>query len=321
MKFSIIIPAHNSKDTIEKCILSIVNQKGVDIQVIIVENGSIDNTLDICRGLQKKYDNIEVYVSNIPNVSVARNEGIKHVTGDIVTFCDADDYLLPNSLPAVEQIFNEYEVGMVCTGFQIERGDSILYRNEKKEQVISSEEMMEYIQCNPNTMGSVWNKFLKKELVAGTGFRPELTYLEDGFFNIEVLLKNKNIKVFISPTITYCYVSNEESVTNDYTKLFDDNSRLKYLNSLNKMLTDLSLTKSEKKYTQDNIFRLAVGTMWNKELKKTSLQSKILCNEIKKNMNVFAVRVFRFNWKSRVKLLVKGLIILTRGRRFGKDGQ
>lgn len=318
MKFSIIIPAHNSQDTIEKCISSIVNQKDVDIQIILVENGSVDDTLNVCRSLQNKYNNVELYTLSIPSVSKARNEGLRHVDGDIISFCDADDYLLPNSLTKVKTIFEQNEVQIVCSGFQINVNGNTIYRKDKKEKIISASKMIEYTHCNPNITGSAWNKFFKKEMVIGTWFRPELTHHEDGFFVIEVLSKKRDAKTFISQEITYCYIVNEKSVTKNYSNLFDENSNLKYLNSLNRMLKDLPLTNSEKRYTKNSIFRHAVTTMWSKEIKKSQLQAEILYNEIKKTVCTFVTSVFKFDRKKSVKFLVMGLIILVKERKFSK---
>lgn len=310
MKFSIIIPVHNSQDTIESCVESIVIQKEVDLQIIIVENGSTDNSLHICKRLQEKYDNLQVYVSDIPSVSVARNLGLRYATGDIITFCDADDYLLPNSLCKVSKIFGKYAVQIVCTGFQIKIDKQILQRASKREEIISASKMIEYVSCNPDTMGTVWNKFFKKEIIDNIEFKTDLTHAEDAFFCVELLSKNKDEKVCILPIVTYCYVSNSESVTHDYSRLFDERSNLKYLNSFNKMLLELPLSTKEKVYIKDEIFTFAVEMMLNKKVKKTELQSRILYEEIRRTCVTFILRVFRFNWKHRIKLSVMGMWII-----------
>ena len=310
MKFSIIIPVHNSQDTIESCVESIVIQKEVDLQIIIVENGSTDNSLHICKDLQDKYKDVEVYVSDIPNVSMARNLGLQHATGDIITFCDTDDYLLTNSFGGVSKIFESGTARIVCTGFQIKMADSLLKRANEKKEIISASKMIEYVSCNPNTMGTVWNKFFSKELVDNIEFKTELTHAEDAFFCVELLSKNKDEKVCILPIVTYCYVSNSESVTHDYSKLFDERSNLKYLNSFNKMLLELPLSTKEKVYIKDEIFTFAVEMMLNKKVKKTELQSRILYEEIRRTCVTFILRVFRFNWKHRIKLSVMGMWII-----------
>lgn len=88
-------------------------------------------------------------------------------------------------------------------------------------------------------MGSVWNKFFKKELIEGHRFDEELSYLEDGYFNVEILNDNKNIKIYLSKEPGYNYVENINSATNNFQKLFDENNKLKYVNALQKCLAYL----------------------------------------------------------------------------------
>lgn len=82
------------------------------------------------------------------------------------------------------------------------------------------------------------------------------------------------------------------------------------MNSFNKMLDELQLTEKEKRYIEDEIFTFAVETLYDKRIKKTELQSCILYREIKKTWTVFMLRVFRFNWKHRIKLLCIGTRII-----------
>ena len=97
MKYSIIVPVHNAESTITRCIESIVNQN-VGLQVILIENGSTDDSASVCEILSRKYDCVEYYQSKLSGVSNARNIGLNKADGDIIGFCDADDYYEPNSL-------------------------------------------------------------------------------------------------------------------------------------------------------------------------------------------------------------------------------
>ena len=89
-KISIIVPAYNCEGTIEKCILSVINQSFLDWELILIDDGSIDNTREICR---RYADSIKIFLYSQQNsgVSSARNFGIKKATGEYLLFVDSDD--------------------------------------------------------------------------------------------------------------------------------------------------------------------------------------------------------------------------------------
>lgn len=102
MKFSIIIPCLNSRESIDKCINSILNQ-GTDIEVIVIDGGSTDGTVDIIRQIANEKS--IVYVSEKDSgVYFAMNKGIKIATGDVISILNANDFLLSNVLLQVEEV-------------------------------------------------------------------------------------------------------------------------------------------------------------------------------------------------------------------------
>jgi glycosyltransferase involved in cell wall biosynthesis len=98
MLFSIIIPAYNASKHIENAINSVVKQPFFDYEIIIVNDGSKDNTLEIVNKLASKYMNIRVIAQSNSGASIARNNGIRHAKGDYIFFMDADDVIVENSL-------------------------------------------------------------------------------------------------------------------------------------------------------------------------------------------------------------------------------
>ncbi len=98
-KISIIIPLYNTENYVEDCVNSILNQSGVETEIIIIDDNSNDKGPSKVKKLQEKYDNI-VFINNINSkgVSGARNTGISKATGEYIVFLDSDDVLLDNSL-------------------------------------------------------------------------------------------------------------------------------------------------------------------------------------------------------------------------------
>ena len=82
MKISVLIPVYNGEKFIENCVYSVINQKFKDIEIIIINDGSSDNTGYICRELEKKYHNITYLIQKNLGVSAARNKGIQNAKGE-----------------------------------------------------------------------------------------------------------------------------------------------------------------------------------------------------------------------------------------------
>lgn len=106
MKFSVIIPAYNAEKYIKKCINSVLCQEYNDIEIIVINDGSSDNTGEICKEFEKKNANVLYFSQENMGQSVARNIGIKHATGDYIIFLDADDYM---SVGSIEKICSKLE--------------------------------------------------------------------------------------------------------------------------------------------------------------------------------------------------------------------
>ena len=93
---SVIIPVHNVEKYLSRCLDSVLANTYKDLEIILVENGSTDNSLKICRKFEKRYNNIKVIISTTTGLSHARNIGIDYASGDYIAFLDSDDYVSPN---------------------------------------------------------------------------------------------------------------------------------------------------------------------------------------------------------------------------------
>ncbi|WP_297981892.1 glycosyltransferase family 2 protein [uncultured Methanobrevibacter sp.] len=100
-KISVIVPVYNCEDYIEESMKSILSQSYEDIEVICVDDGSSDNSLEILRSLESKDSRLKVYSQENQGASAARNNAMKKMTGDYVYFFDADDYLVNDALEKV----------------------------------------------------------------------------------------------------------------------------------------------------------------------------------------------------------------------------
>ena len=282
MKISIIVPVHNSEHTLKRCVDSILAQTFNNVEILLIENGSSDNSYDMCREYAEKHTNISCYVSSPGGVSRARNLGLKCATGDIIGFCDADDELVEG---AFEHIVNAFEINkdVICIigGYYRITATSRFYMGDKKSRTCLINKVINRSIYDFRIMGSVWNKFFKKELLDGVYFDETLSYCEDTHFLISVLSKYHSQSAYILNQPVYCYIANEQSVTNDTTKLFNATGQLKYVDALEK----ISKLPNLKKHTRTIIGRqiLWLSLEWYNHVSNDN-ERKILTNNIKHNI-------------------------------------
>lgn len=104
VKYSVIIPAYNAEETITRCLESLISQKRNDVEIIVVNDGSTDNTLNIIRLLAEQNEAIICIDQINGGVSKARNVGLEYATGEYVTFVDSDDYVTENYFSVLDSM-------------------------------------------------------------------------------------------------------------------------------------------------------------------------------------------------------------------------
>ena len=161
MKISVIIPAYNAAKYIKRCIVSLLEQTYKNIEIIVVNDGSDDNTLEMA----KQY-NIIVLDKENGGVSSARNSGLNKATGDYICFVDADDYVEKNYIESVVNILNENSYDIVETPLLFEASfkNRIAYYTEYKieGEKKSTNFNQEYFN---NELRYVIGVFYKKEVI------------------------------------------------------------------------------------------------------------------------------------------------------------
>lgn len=222
MKLSVIIPAYNAAKTIERCLDSIINQTYKNLEIIVVNDGSNDDTLKICKKYARKDNRIVIINNENKGVSYSRNCGIEISSGDYVTFVDSDDYLDLNCFEIILSKFNK-DVDFVRYNFKLD-GDKGFNNNlyELREQLI---ELNEKTRCDifrhfltrynpiPNL---VMLLVIKAEIAKKIQFNEKLSMMEDVDFYIKLMLISN--KVYFCDEKLYNYYVNPMSVTHDINK-------------------------------------------------------------------------------------------------------
>lgn len=129
--FSIIIPIYNGYEYIHRCLDSIINQTFTSYEVILVNDGSTDNSAELCLQYSEKYSHITLISKNNEGVSLARNTGIDYATGKYIIFVDVDDALRKDALQISYDKIIEKEVNTILWNF-------VTIVNDKERIVASS---------------------------------------------------------------------------------------------------------------------------------------------------------------------------------------
>lgn len=188
-KVSIIIPVYNKEKYLGRCLESIDNQNYDEIEVVLIDDGSFDGSLSVCKEYQEKtkYDCIVFHQEN-KGPSGARNKGLELITGDYVLFLDADDaltndciFMCMEHMKRKQYDFIEYEFGNEY--IQEERENSL--REIENDKIIINLLKNKYIK--PLVCGAIYNS----EVIRNIKFEEEMKWGEDSCFKLQVCMQSK----------------------------------------------------------------------------------------------------------------------------------
>ena len=205
-KVSVIVPIYNVEKYLEKCINSLLSQTLEDIQIILVNDGSKDNSGNIAREYEKNNKNRIIYVEKENGgLSDARNYGLKYATGDFVAFLDSDDYIEKN---AYEEMYNkaiEENADYVECDFIWEFPNKI--RVDKQYPYKNKKEMLSFVRV------VAWNKLIKRQLITDNNLEfPKGLRYEDVEFTYKLIPFINKFAYVDKPFIHY--VQREGSIAN-----------------------------------------------------------------------------------------------------------
>ncbi len=194
IKVSVIVPIYNVEKYLEKCIESIINQSYKNLEIILIDDGSPDNSGVIAEAFARKDNRIKVIHQKNSGVSVARNVGIDASTGEYICFADSDDYLMPDYVEYLLNIAIENDVDISIT---TEMFDNFT-KNQTKDnelEILSPSEATVAILCYRIPIGVYCKLFKKSFLGNEIRFIPEL-YIGEGFnFNTAAFQQANSIGV------------------------------------------------------------------------------------------------------------------------------
>ena len=231
---SIIVPVYNAEKYLNRCVDSILSQTMTDFELLLVDDGSKDNSGRICDEYAEKDARVRVFHKPNGGVSSARNLGLDNARGEWITFCDADDVVLPSWLSifidnACDSV--DYVIQGFITDKAIFESEDVEFTNRRKFFFPFEGPMQDgLLLMNDNSMlGYVWCKLYKHSIIENynVSFNESYSYQEDLVFNLTYLQHCKIIKSCEDIGYSY-YVPNWESKYENKTNMFELN-RDKYL--------------------------------------------------------------------------------------------
>lgn len=160
-KISIVVPVYNATNTLERCVTSLLEQTYRNIEIILVNDGSTDNSYEICTQFCKKDFRVQVVNKSNGGVSSARNAGIEFATGKYLMFCDSDDWVEPNWC---QELLHFYQPDNLCMcGYYIHDDNAVLQLNSVGE--MSTVEKNDYFTTKCWGGYSPWNKIFDANII------------------------------------------------------------------------------------------------------------------------------------------------------------
>lgn len=201
IKVSVIVPIYNTEKFLRKCIESIVNQTLQEIEIILINDGSTDNSHNICLEYAEKYPKKIRYINN-KNIgcSATRNLGIELSKGEYIAFVDSDDYIEKEMYEEMYKIVKNKNLDIVISGIIYENK----YNKDQKKSIPQNiNEYYSYFKIN-NRVANPVNKLIKKKLISDNkiNFPIESHSGEDIVFCFKLLTKTKRV-TFISRAYYY----------------------------------------------------------------------------------------------------------------------
>lgn len=274
MKFSIIIPAYNVADYLENCVESILKQAYDNYEIIIVDDGSTDETGKVADELLRQSKKINVVHQSNGGASKARNTGMSRATGDYILFLDGDDFWSDSRF--LKQIASELTVELVDV---IIFGYSYYYDNEIKESPIFRLKDLGEATNFGLFNGPNWNKCISKELInKGLSF-PEDLVSEDSLYCSSIMKMMKSFSVITSTQYMY-----RQNRAGSLTNVVKERNVLDTLEGISRGLSDEKSLSEVKRKALNTYFTIsyisilpyAKPYLFNQEIRNLLIQYKYL---------------------------------------------
>ena len=300
-KISIIVPIYNCELYLNDCIQSIVNQTYKNIEILLINDGSQDNSDKICNEWLKKDKRIIYFSKTNSGVSDTRNIGIKNATGQFIAFIDSDDIISP--------YYCEILYKGIANGFDLSVAGVLITANRKnldfnlvnEYQEIKPEQAYNYLIENKQFYTYPWNKLYKLDIIKKIGQNPfdqHIHLCEDMLFNAKYLQFCK--KINFNESKIYLYYQNNTSITHNFTFSYKKYSVLDAM----KQLIDIY-----NNFSTENIIYLYKFYLFNIYILEVCLKTAKISKKLKNNNTKYMlnkiIRSYKISLKAKLITLLR----------------
>ena len=218
MQLSVVIPIYNTEKYLEKCINSVINQNYSDMEIILVDDGSTDNSPSICDQYAKEFSFIKCIHSKNSGPATAKNLGLSAARGNYISFIDSDDELMPLMYQTLLPLANNHSADVICCSYkqvdEFGQWSHTLFTD--KLHILHEEEAIERLLDKNLIYSQCWTKIYRRELLKQykirfiDGFMTE----EDFIFNINAFSQSHTIVLLDRPF--YIYTHRQSSLSRLY---------------------------------------------------------------------------------------------------------
>lgn len=300
MKVSVIIPVYNSETYIARCLNSVINQTYKNIEIIIIDDGSTDQSQTEIKKF--KDERIKVFSKTNSGTSDTRNFGISKASGDFITFVDIDDYIDKFMIEKLMEKASEKETCLVIGNnievYKDKEEERKVFQGETKE--IEKKQAMRIIACGVG--GLVANKLFSRKIIKenNISFNKKVKISEDQLFFLEIAEKSEKI-IYSNQNLYFYDRRNEKSATQKYQNNMLENfvelqNAVENIFSKNKMDTN-----EDKELLNNKIFNWFLLCILNEVRHKGIIKSKKTLDELilkTKNLEKQYIKPSNFIYKS-----------------------
>ncbi len=220
-KISVIIPMYNAETQIQKCVNSLLCQTYTNFEIIIVNDGSKDNSLAVCQNTFGNEPRVKIVDKPNGGVSDARNAGMRAAEGEYISFVDADDWVEPTYLSCLYEHLTETGADLSALDYRMESTspERTVKVEITEEEVVTGSDILERFFTRKIITGGI-GKLFRSEQIGDLQFPPNIKIGEDALFVYSFLRRAKAVSIIPQKLYNY-WMDNTDGATNNFFTRFD----------------------------------------------------------------------------------------------------
>jgi glycosyltransferase involved in cell wall biosynthesis len=207
---TIIVPIYNSEKYIKRCLDSVCAQSYTDLEIILVNDGSTDNSLNILQEYAESDNRIKVVNQENKGVAAARNTGLRNATGDFILYVDSDDWIEKNMVQRMLELMEDADI-VFCSSDHADSSEKVEKEDSQNIEIWNQKKQQSEFMKHKRMTGMLWNKLIRRTLTTGISFNEKTGYGEDAEFLWKVLKRSK--KMVVTNEILYHHVLEDSSIS------------------------------------------------------------------------------------------------------------